>query len=58
MNTLIDHLTITGNVDGVRIYYSNGKGLSAGNYARITIATTATTTRDLADMVAKGALIP
>jgi Fic family protein len=32
-------------------------GLSAGNYARITGATTATTTRDLADMAAKGALI-
>jgi Fic family protein len=32
-------------------------GLSAGNYARITGATPATTTRDLADMVAKGALI-
>ncbi len=32
-------------------------GLSAGNYARITGATTATTTRDLADLVQKGALI-
>jgi Fic family protein len=32
-------------------------GLSAGNYMRITDATTATTTRDLADLVAKGALI-
>ena len=32
-------------------------GLSAGNYVTITDATTATTTRDLADMVAKGALI-
>jgi Fic family protein len=31
-------------------------GLSAGNYARITGATTATTTRDLADLVAQGAL--
>jgi Fic family protein len=32
-------------------------GLSAGNYMRITGATTATTTRDLADLVAKGALV-
>lgn len=32
-------------------------GLSAGNYASITGASPATTTRDLADMVAKGALI-
>jgi Fic family protein len=32
-------------------------GLSAGNYERITGASPATTTRDLADMVAKGALI-
>lgn len=32
-------------------------GLSAGNYATITGASTATTTRDLADMVTKGALI-
>jgi Fic family protein len=32
-------------------------GLSAGNYASITGASTATTTRDLADMVTKGALI-
>jgi Fic family protein len=31
-------------------------GLSAGNYARITGTTTATTTRDLADLIAKGAL--
>jgi Fic family protein len=31
-------------------------GLSAGNYIAITGATTATATRDLADMVAKGAL--
>jgi Fic family protein len=31
-------------------------GLSAGNYARTTGATTATATRDLADLVAKGAL--
>jgi Fic family protein len=31
-------------------------GMSAGNYARITGASPATTTRDLADMVAKGAL--
>jgi Fic family protein len=31
-------------------------GLSAGNYATITGASTATATRDLADMVAKGAL--
>ena len=31
-------------------------GLSARNYRTITQATTATTTRDLADMVAKGAL--
>jgi Fic family protein len=31
-------------------------GLSAGNYERITGASPATTTRDLADMVAKGAL--
>lgn len=31
-------------------------GLSAGNYITITGATTATATRDLADMVAKGAL--
>jgi Fic family protein len=32
-------------------------GLSAGNYISITGATTATATRDLADMVAKGALV-
>lgn len=32
-------------------------GLSAGNYARITGATTATTTRDLADLVGKAVLI-
>jgi Fic family protein len=32
-------------------------GLSAGNYASITGASPATTTRDLMDMVAKGALI-
>ena len=32
-------------------------GLSASNYASITGASPATTTRDLADMVAKGALI-
>jgi Fic family protein len=32
-------------------------GLSAGNYATITGASPATATRDLADMVAKGALI-
>jgi Fic family protein len=32
-------------------------GLSAGNYITITGATTATATRDLADMVTKGALI-
>jgi Fic family protein len=32
-------------------------GLSAGNYVGITGATTATATRDLADMVAKGALV-
>lgn len=32
-------------------------GLSAGNYATITGASPATTTRDLADMVAKGALV-
>jgi Fic family protein len=32
-------------------------GLSAGNYVSITGASPATTTRDLADMVAKGALI-
>jgi len=32
-------------------------GLSAGNYERITGASPATTTRDLADMVAKGALM-
>jgi Fic family protein len=32
-------------------------GLSAGNYVAITGASTATATRDLADMVAKGALI-
>jgi len=32
-------------------------GLSAGNYAGITGASPATTTRDLADMVAKGALV-
>lgn len=32
-------------------------GLSAGNYITITGATTATATRDLADMVAKGALV-
>ena len=32
-------------------------GLSAGNYARITGASPATTTRDLSDMVAKGALL-
>ena len=31
-------------------------GLSAGNYSKITGASPATTTRDLADMVAKGAL--
>jgi Fic family protein len=31
-------------------------GLSAGNYAKITGASTATTTRDLADLTAKGAL--
>jgi Fic family protein len=31
-------------------------GLSAGNYASITGASPATTTRDLADMVEKGAL--
>jgi Fic family protein len=32
-------------------------GLSAGNYATITGASPATTTRDLMDMVAKGALV-
>jgi len=32
-------------------------GLSAGNYATITEASPATATRDLADMVAKGALV-
>src|SRR6185437_16310310 len=32
-------------------------GLSAGNYARITGTTTATTTRDLADLVDKRALM-
>lgn len=32
-------------------------GLSAGNYSTITGAPTATTTRDLADMVTKGALV-
>jgi len=32
-------------------------GLSAGNYATITGASPATTTRDLAEMVAKGALL-
>jgi Fic family protein len=32
-------------------------GLSAGNYATITGASPATTTRDLTDMMAKGALI-
>lgn len=32
-------------------------GLSAGNYATITGASPATTTRDLADMVAKGVLL-
>jgi Fic family protein len=32
-------------------------GLSAGNYISITGATTATATRDLADMMAKGALL-
>ena len=32
-------------------------GLSAGNYIRITGASAATATRDLADMVAKGALL-
>ena len=32
-------------------------GLSAGNYVAITKASPATATRDLADMVAKGALI-
>ncbi len=32
-------------------------GLSAGNYIAITGAATATTTRDLADLVAKGALV-
>ena len=32
-------------------------GLSAGNYATITEASPATTTRDLADLVAKGALV-
>ncbi len=31
-------------------------GLSAGNYSKITGASPATTTRDLADMVVKGAL--
>jgi Fic family protein len=31
-------------------------GLSAGKYGTITGATTATTTRDLADLVEKGAL--
>jgi len=32
-------------------------GLSAGNYGTITGATPATTTRDLADLVEKGALL-
>jgi Fic family protein len=32
-------------------------GLSAGNYATITSASPATTTRDLADLVEKGALL-
>jgi len=32
-------------------------GLSAGNYASITGASPATATRDLVDMVAKGALV-
>jgi Fic family protein len=32
-------------------------GLSAGNYARITGASPATATRDLADLVARGALV-
>jgi Fic family protein len=32
-------------------------GLSAGNYLAITGTSTATATRDLADMVAKGALV-
>ena len=32
-------------------------GLSAGNYATITGSTTATTTRDLSDLVEKGALV-
>ncbi|MFX9185039.1 hypothetical protein ABTN69_19830, partial [Acinetobacter baumannii] len=32
-------------------------GLSAGNYIAITRTTTATASRDLADMVAKGALV-
>ena len=32
-------------------------GLSAGNYSTITGASPATTTRDLADLVEKGALI-
>jgi len=33
-------------------------GFSAGNYATITGATSATATRDLADMVEKGAVVP
>jgi Fic family protein len=32
-------------------------GLSAGNYVKITGASTATTSRDLADLVDKGALV-
>jgi Fic family protein len=32
-------------------------GLSASNYAKITGASPATTTRDLADLVARGALV-
>ena len=32
-------------------------GLSAGNYMSITVASSATATRDLADMVAKGAFV-
>jgi Fic family protein len=32
-------------------------GLSAGNYATITGATPSTTTRDLTDLIEKGALI-
>jgi Fic family protein len=32
-------------------------GLSAGKYSNITRASPATTTRDLADLVAKGALV-